>query len=232
MGNAVLYNEFNQKSDPSGVVVTLSGGAQQYKDTTDAKGNYVFPGIPTGTYDLTFQKPGYGTMKLFGQSHFGGGTSPTRTGTVYLLQLPAKTAPRTLSLVSNNFNLTTFSLTLDTSSLQYVQVQGDILVCITKGRAGTPSDCDFIVNPDAWPNGNGGYTPIFNKLDQTTTTHIATGDTLYAVAYTFNRYIGVATASSQSYSDLGPASYYIDPQTGKSVYPNLSKPSNIVKFTF
>lgn len=231
-GNTTLYSEFNQKTDPSGVIVTLAAGSQQHTDTTDANGNFVFPGIPTGTYDLTFQKPGYGTMKLFGLSHFGGGAFPTRTGTIDLLQMPAKTAPKTLSVVSNNFNLTTFNLQLDTSSLTYVELEADILVCITKGRVGTPYDCDFIVNPYVWPDGSGGYSPTFNKIDQTTTTHIATGDTLYAVAYTFNRYIGYATSSGQGWSDLGLSSYYMDPLTGKYVYPNLSQPSNVVKFVY
>jgi hypothetical protein len=231
-GNTTLYSEFNQKTDPSGVIVTLVAGSQQHTDTTDANGNFVFPGMATGTYDLTFQKTGYGTMKSFGLSHFAGGTSPTRAGTFDLLQMPAKTAPRTLSVASNNFNTTTFSLQLDTSSLTYVELEADIMVCIAKGRVATPYDYDFIVNPYAFPDGSGGYSPTFNKFDQTTTAHIVTGDSLYAVAYTYNRNIGTATGSSQSWSDLGLASYYMDPTTGKYVYPNLSKPSNVVKFAY
>jgi len=232
IGSTIAYSEFNQKTDPSGIIVTLVSGTQQHKDTTDANGNFLFPGIPTGTYDLTFQKTGYGTMKLFGLSHFGGGTSFTRAETVDLLQIPEKTAPKTLSLVSNNFNFATFNLQLDTSSLTYVELEADIMVCIAKGRVATPYDYDFIVNPYAFPDGSGGYSPTFNKFDQTTTAHIVTGDTLYAVAYTFNRYMGTATSTSQSWSDLGLASYYMDPQTGKYVYPNLSKPSNVVKFVY
>jgi hypothetical protein len=212
--------------------VTLSAGSLQQKDTSDATGNFAFPGIPTGTYDLSFQKSGYGTMKLLSLSHFGGGTFPTRTGTIYLLQIPSKTAPKTLSLASNNFNFATFSLQLDTSSLQYVEIEANIVVCIAKGRIGTPTDCDYIVDPNAWPDGSGGYNVSFNKISQTTTAHIATGDSLYAVAYTYNRYIGYATPNGQGWSDLGLASYYMDPATGKYVYPNLSKPSNAVKFAY
>jgi hypothetical protein len=233
IGNLQAYNEFGISVAPSGIVVTLSSNSQEHKDTTDASGNYVFPGIETGTYDLTFQRSGYGTMKLFGVSHFGGGTMSTNLPTNYLLQIPIKTVPDTLILTTDNFNQATFNLKLDTSSLQYTEISEDILVYIAKGRTGSPSDYDILINENINPDGIGGYTANFNKISfPNIPTSIKTGDTLYAVAYTFNRYIGFSSGNSSGWSDLGLSSYYMDPSTGKYVYPNLSKPSNVIKFVF
>ena len=231
VGKVVLYNEFSYlQNDASGVVVTLISGSQQYNDTT---GNYDFPGITTGTYDLTFQKPGYGTMKLFGLSNFGGGTLPTQVGTDYLMQIPVKTAPDTFTLTSNNSYMATFDLRLDTPSTQFVEIAQDMLVFISKNKAPTPTDYDIILDSYDNPDGIGGYTVYFYKSNLINlATPIVTGDTLYAVAYSFNRYIHIGASPSQAYGDYGLSSYYMDPQTGKYIYPNLSKPSNIVQFTF
>lgn len=230
-GKLILYNEFNTiQGDASGVSVTLSSGSQQHKDTTDATGHYDFPGMTTGTYDLTFQKPGYGTMKYFGLSHFGGGKLSTQVTEIDMLQIPDKTAPNTLALISNNSTAAVFDLRLDTSSLQYTEINTDLLVVICKNRIGNPSDYDILLNSNIFPDGAGGYTVNFNKFTQPFP--LTTGDTLYAVAYTYNRNIGTAHGNSQGWSDLGLSSYYMDPQTGKYVYPNLSKPSNIVKFVY
>jgi len=234
-GTVVVYSEFSKVlTDGSGVVVTLSSGSQTHLDTTDAAGNYNFPGIPTGTYDLTFQRTGYGTMKFFGLSHFGGGTQPTQVLPIDLLQIPAKTAPDTLFLASNSYGQAVFTLRLDTSSLQYTQLNSNMLVFIAKNRVGNPNDYDVVINQNTFPDGVGGYTVNYYKygLQSNPAAAISIGDTLYAVAYTYNRNNGTTNGSSQSWGDLGSGSYYIDPQTGKTVNPNLSKPSNIVKFVF
>jgi len=229
-GKLIVYNEFNAQTDLSGVTVTLSSGSNQHSATTDATGQYTFKGMPTGTYDLSFQKTSYGTMKLFGLSHFAGGTMPTQATTVFLLQMPVKTAPETLTLVSNNSSSAVLDLRLDTTSLQYTELSADILVCIGKNRIASPYDYDFLLNTYIFPDGNGGYTA--NVYKSQAPIPLTTGDTLYATAFTYNRNVGTANGASQSWSDLGLSSYYMDPLTGKYVYPNLSKASNIVKFAY
>lgn len=229
-GKLIVYNEFNTQTDLSGVTVTISSGSNQNSATTDATGQYTFRGMTTGTYDLSFQKTGFGTMKLFGLSHFAGGTMSTQASTVDLLQIPMKTAPQTLTLVSNISGSAVLDLRLDTTSLQYTELGADILVCIGKNRIASPYDYDFLVNSSTYPDGSGGYTA--NVYKSLAPIPLATGDTLYATAFTYNRNVGTANGASQSWSDLGLSSYYMDPLTGKYIYPNLSKPSNIVKFAF
>jgi hypothetical protein len=237
-GKLDLVNEFSVfQNDASHVVVTLSSGSQQQTQTTDSTGHYIFSGIATETYDLSFAKPGYGTMKIFGLSHFGGGTLGTQAGYVLVEQIPVKTAPDTFILVSNNSVTTGFDLHLDTSSLTYQQFSENMIVFISKNKTVGPTDyittmanLSIIANPD----GTGGYTINFNKSNvPTPTTPVAPGDTLYAVAYTYNPWVhDRINPQSNGFGGYGTSSYYIDPTTGKTVYPNLSKPSNVVKFAY
>ena len=238
-GKLDLVDEFSFfQDDASAVVVTLSSGSQQHKDTTDPTGHYNFAGITTGTYDLSFQKPGYGTMKIFGLSHFGGGTVSTQVGYVQIMQIPVKTAPDTFSLVSNNSLTTVFGIRLDTSSLQYQQFSENMIVFIGKNKTVGPTNYIGTLSNQyiyATPDGIGGYTINFPKSNTPMfpPSSVATGDTLYAVAYTYNIFVHDRNyPQNTSFGGYGMASYYIDPQTGKIVYPNLSKPTNIVKFTF
>jgi hypothetical protein len=235
MGKLVLIDEFSQvQNDFSGVTVTLSSGSQTHSATTGTTGSYTFAGMPTGTYDLTFQKQGYGTMKLFGLSNFGGGTLPTQIRTAYLAQIPIKTAPSSFTLVTNNSSTTTFDLHLDTSSLQYVELNTNILVYISKDPTVGPSDYLVVLNASYGTDGSGGYTVNFTKSGPNTAfppSSINSGDKLYAVAYSYNYNVYIPSDPG-AYTNYGSYSYYIDPQTGKIVYPNLSQPSNIVTFIF
>lgn len=233
-GRLFLFDEFSfPQSSTAGVTVTLSSGSQQHNLTTDASGQYHFSGITTGTYDLSFQKPGYGTMKVFGIAHFGGGAAPTGVEDVSLLQMPVKTAPDTL-MITANFSYVNFVIRLDTSSQQYVQFHENMLLFISKNK--TVGLNDYYIEQTAYftPESGGGYVGGFLKYDlKGRGTTLRSGDTLYAVAYTFNRYIHhVSGNPNAAYYDPGPGSYFVDPQTGEYVYPNLSKPTNIVKFVF
>lgn len=56
-------------------------------------------------------------------------------------------------------------------------------------------------------------------------------DTVYIVAYTYNRYLYPGSVPT-FISDLGDGGFYIDPQTGQYVFPNLSAPSKLLKVIF
>jgi Carboxypeptidase regulatory-like domain len=60
-------------TDPSGAVVagvavkaTATATAQTYQTTTNAQGIYTLPGLPVGTYSLTFSFPGFQTTRYDG----------------------------------------------------------------------------------------------------------------------------------------------------------------------
>jgi hypothetical protein len=231
-GQLNLYNEFSiPLDDESGTVVTITSGSLQFTDTTNIAGQYHFSGLATGTYDLSYQKLGYGTMKVFGVSHFGGGLTPTAVEKVYVVQIPQKTAPDSLTATVNNGSYVYFDLHLDTSSLQYQQYYGNLEIFIGTDRNVGPNDYVTMGQTAFSPDGVGGYLGFLYKNDPTFPLPFHTGDSLYAVAYTFNLYLQPNNAYGY-YTYPNPGETYIDPQTGREVYPNLSKPSNIFGFIY
>ncbi|MCU0407988.1 MAG: carboxypeptidase-like regulatory domain-containing protein [Bacteroidales bacterium] len=81
VGYAYTFDEFaNQLPDRSGVLVTAVGGKNSTA-YTDEQGRFEIAGLATGTYELRFEKPGFGTLKQFGIQHLGG--MPTTLGLSY-----------------------------------------------------------------------------------------------------------------------------------------------------
>jgi hypothetical protein len=78
VGSVYTFDEFaNQLEDRSDVLVSASG-LKGYVAYTDEAGRFEFHDLPTGTYDLSFSKPGFGTLKQSGIKHLGG--MPTTLG--------------------------------------------------------------------------------------------------------------------------------------------------------
>jgi hypothetical protein len=85
-------------NDHSHVQITATGRGT-YSTTSNAAGRFEFKGLPTGTYEVTMESPGFGTMKEFNIKHLGG--EPTIMGeyfysyeliyAYYLYQMPTST---------------------------------------------------------------------------------------------------------------------------------------------
>lgn len=72
VGYAFTFDEFAVLlGDHSGITVTTTG-PKKYTAITDKKGRYELKRLPTGTYTLQFEKPGFGTMRYYGIKHLGG----------------------------------------------------------------------------------------------------------------------------------------------------------------
>jgi hypothetical protein len=75
-GQVVLATDEGSNPTPpySGIQVSLEGTS--YSTMTDDSGLYEFDGIPGGTYNVRFSKPGYGDIRWFGMTIQGGGNAP------------------------------------------------------------------------------------------------------------------------------------------------------------
>jgi hypothetical protein len=72
IGYACCFDEFGDNlEDYSGIQVYTEPG-RKYHAETDPDGRYVLKDVINGTYDLSFEKEGFGTMKLQGVEHLGG----------------------------------------------------------------------------------------------------------------------------------------------------------------
>jgi hypothetical protein len=83
--------------DNSGVLITVEGSEPEIQVMSDVKGDYEINDLPTGTYDLVFSKPGYGTHKIIGYSFVGGDEPVMLSSYIYqLLDLTIKELTVTL----------------------------------------------------------------------------------------------------------------------------------------
>ena len=227
-GTAFLYNEYSYKNtSQAGIVVTLISGNTQLTDTTNSSGHYQFHGIPTGTYNLTYVYPNYGTAKKFGLSHFGGGTLPTKVNEVDLLQIPVKTAVSNIS-ANSSYGYVVVTITLDTSSLQYVQYFQNFLLLV--GKTPNLSQTNYIksYNTQFNTDGLGNYICVFSESDVLSSFNA--GDTMYITACPYNRYVH-QSSSPIWYIDDSDNESYIDPNTGYTIFPNavfVAKPIKII----
>jgi hypothetical protein len=69
----VLDQDLNDLPDRSGVTVSFDGSG--LSTTSDSTGSWTITGLPTRTYDITYSKPGYGTIHHYGYQFVGGGTA-------------------------------------------------------------------------------------------------------------------------------------------------------------
>ncbi len=72
IGYAYCADEYGDRlEDNSGIKVVTEPG-RKYSAITDKDGRYVLKNVITGTYDLSFEKEDFGTMKKSGIQHLGG----------------------------------------------------------------------------------------------------------------------------------------------------------------
>jgi Carboxypeptidase regulatory-like domain len=225
-GNLVVYNEFSwAMSDSSNVKVSVQSNGTTVSTSSDRSGNYYFHGLPSGTYNLTYEKANYGTMKVFGVSHSPGSNLNTTVPEVYVLQNPVKTAIDSVSAYFNGqyINLTIY---LDTSSLSYSQYAYNFALLI--GTDPNPSQANSTVTTSEYfiPNGQGAYSYVVVK-DNLWQYNLGNGPYYIGIG-TFNRNLH-AYKNPYSFFDAGFGGYYVDPSSGKYVYPNLKLSPNIIK---
>jgi len=227
-GRLSLYNEFSWPvADSSGVTVQLKAGNNTRTATTDASGNYFFHELAAGTYNLTYEKTGFGTMKVFGVAHSPGSSLPTIIPEIYMLQTPLRTAIDSITITATSFFYIFLRIHVDTSSLNYIQYPGNFVLLIGKNpglnTTNTPlSDLSQYILPD----GYGAYTLVIDRsllggAGNTT-------DTYYITLGTYNRWIH-KLKNPDYFFDTSGFSDYPNPENGSVVYPNLKLSPNTIK---
>ena len=215
IGYVGLHDERGGGILDTGVSVTLSNANPVKVITTDIHGRFQFDSIAPGTYDITYEKDGYGTYKAFGLV-LPGGSTPVSAGKINLVKLATTVVD---------------SLTVDTSSLDHIMFTAYIRPSLgDSGSAGNAAR--FFVSMDD-PNVSSS-TYVFSDSDYGSVSYnsdkhmvqyclplsqvngyVIKNLPLYAVAYG-------APADNSAYFDIG---------TGNTIWPalNIAK-SNVVSF--
>ncbi len=222
VGYAFCFDEYGNKlEDFSGIKVITEPG-RKYTAVTDKNGRYELKSVINGTYDLSFEKEDFGTMKRFGIQHLGG--FPTIVGYSYYEGAP-------------------FLYKNITTRINEIKCQGDSLLAdFTFSGENRPfivylrlsfslqENFDFrsaeaIKNIEVWDL-EYNYQSYYNNVSEGLP--FASGETVYCKGAIYS-YLGGINVLNLYYV-TGIDTYY-DSETHTTVYPNLSNETYEFSFT-
>jgi len=201
-GKVALYDEGQTSLDNSGMTVMVEGTSPVLSAQTDAGGDFTIEDVPFGTYNLLFDKTGYGTYKYFN-------ASLTETGG------PLNLA-ETLDLGrQSDLTITDFIVHISHGSIDYTG---------TVDPTGTENDPKYVrifYSADSTVSSS-SYTYYSEAYEIT--------DSTFEFPITKEELIGEGFDSGTTvYMKVYGESYwnnsYEDPASGEIVFPNLSPES-------
>jgi hypothetical protein len=167
--------------------------------TPDSNGRFVFDNISTGTYNLIFTRPNTGTYQLLGLAHLGG-IAPTFISNVRLAEKTQNPIADFSLEASKSWNGRIFC------TINY-SLKFPTLTSSTVFVSNSPT-----VSPTTYRTSfSGGFSANYSVLQDLQNYGFKSGDIMY---------ITIATANN-----FGTT--YTDPVSGKTIYPNLSNPTDV-----
>ena len=193
IGFVSLYETDNTfVEDRSGVVVSVDG--KKISTQTDTNGRYVLSGLTTGTYNLTFAKSGYGTVKEIG-FQFTGGDEPAYLYTKSLAKIPSYNVTGLTATISENG--IEFRGTFSGTSLSLYN-HAVIFLGKSANVSSAPSNYTYAVSGATYFDSTVMFGSIFKEalVDM-----YKKGQTIYVVAYS-------ESMRGDMYIDLATNRYY------------------------
>lgn len=204
------------------VKVTLHVSADSTLETmANSEGFYYFHGIGTGTYELTYSRPGFGEMKVFGLSHISGGTLDSKAPDILLLQIPVRTVVDTAWFQKQLNGDLYLQYELRIPFPEYQPIPGNLELYFAKNSNVTANNYLFMIDGQ-------NFAPKAT-LDK----YFTTGDSMYCRIYTLAKYYISDTTLAPylfgyAWQKMEFPIYYIDPATGLWIYPSRSSESALV----
>lgn len=205
VGRVFAFNQFTRPIWPvDSVKITLHLSADSTLETTpDAAGFYQFNGISTGTYDLTFSRNLFGEMKVFGLTHISGGILNTTVQEVSIVEIPTQNAADSAWFYTGAAGY--FSVRFRVPPADFGMSERNYEIYFSKNADVSLSNylyrTEFILHMPT-----GLLSPYF-----------APGDSIYARVYMLPRYFYTPIVGWSN--SIRPGISYVDPATGKLVYP-------------
>ena len=208
IGSVNLYDDRTTEVENSGMKIIVEGITPELSTTTDANGDFTLQDVPFGTYNLTFDKTGYGTFRYLNLVHSNTGSS---------------------TIIPTTFSLGQFSTTHVT--LLEVNISGnDVSILATTDPGGNSnhrrylrffyhtesnvSDDNYTKFSEVLISQDNPYEQILSQTDLSNL-GFASGATVYIKVY----------------GDSFWSNDYIDPNSFKRIFPNLNVNSaNAVSF--
>ncbi|GMQ23661.1 hypothetical protein Aoki45_03430 [Algoriphagus sp. oki45] len=207
-GSVFLFDESSTNLNPSGMRITIENLSPTRSSLTDNEGKFSIPDVPFGTYTLVFEKEGYGTFKKTEVKHESSLTPITDIPS--LGQLSTTSVTEITAQVTGTA-IETFSTTspeANNSNRRYIRYF-------------------FSDSPDVSYTNYKGFSLVY-----------VVQDTPYYRVFTpveLNQ-IGIAPTGTiyiRAYGDSFLSNTYVDPQTQKTIFPNINPNSTgVASVTF
>lgn len=225
VGYVFTFDEYaNLLEDHSGVKVSALGVARVFETHPDAAGRFEFKNLPAGTYELHFEKQGFGMLKHFGVQHLGGKpttlyldfSGSSNSAAFFIYQMP------TSQIVNLSFENDTLTGTFTFSGAQPESLGLRIYL------SGEP---DFALEEATTTfNGrlyklNGNYSSPF----YTSELPFAPGQLVYYRARVYNTAGSIYVFSDRLVVGIDT---YFDFENNETIYPNLGDESELYSFIF
>jgi len=225
VGNVYTFDEFgNVLEDQSNVKVTAIGMDQSYSRHSDPTGRFELEDLPTGTYELHFEKSGFGVLKQFGVQHLGGKPTilpfvSTSERAYFLYEMPSTTIT-SMTLVNDSLSVD-FSFTIaDPPNAVPVRIY------YSASENFTLISADF-VNPAYLWNTGGQYYCKVNFYEAP----FDPGERIYFKACRFTDIGAFQLPLQWQRTIIGTGTYY-DYELNEIIYPNLGNESAQYSFIF
>lgn len=225
IGYLYTFDQFgNLLYDHSQVKVTAIGLDQTYAGHTDQNGRFELKDVPTGTYELHFEKSGFGVLKQFGVQHLGG--NPTILPFIdsyehayFLYEVPTTTITD-LGIVNDSLSFSClFTVPLPP---EHVRIK---LYFSTKEDFAR-SEAEFTETERSW-NAGDYYAGTLYFQDAP----FNPGETVYMKACCLN-VVGAIQLPMQSYRTIYGIDDYYDYESKQTIYPGLGDESAMYSFIF
>jgi len=218
VGYVYLFDEFgNLLDDHSYVKITATGTRRQYETSTDSTGRFELKGLPTGTYELSFRKAGFGLLKQFGVKHLGG--KPTLLANYFLFKMPAITI--TNLTIENDTIYGEFSfLSANQPYSLFLRIYFSTVPGFSRESA------QYILDRELRQY-DGRYLRSIN-LERAP---FSPGEEVFIMASIFTRRTSVKLDLGFSMTISGVDTYF-DYERNQTIYPNLSNASDHFSFIF
>ncbi len=208
-GEVMLYDESTLEVEKNGMTVSVDSTSPPLKSVTGPDGKFFIPYIGFGKKALIFEKPGYGTFKLYGINHaYNNGTGTLITPIPSLGKLSTTTVTGLSAAVAAN--AVTISVitspAANNNAPKYLRI--------------------FLSTRSAVSNS------IFQKALETVVVKMSPSDkTLTKAELNTLGFTSGSTVYARVYGDSFWSNSYDDPIAGRTVFPNLN-PATVTAVSF
>jgi len=225
VGYVYTFDEYGTlQADHSNVKITAIGLGQSYTDNSDRNGRFEIEEVPTGTYELHFEKSGFGVLKQFGIQHLGGNTTilpfvRSYEYAYFLYGMPTTTLT-SLSIVNDSISVTcSFTTPGPRDRLP-------IIIFFSTSDNFSRQDAEYIETKSLW-NAGGYYTETLYLFRAT----FNPGETVFYKAC-YYKHVGAFQPAMQNYRSIHGINTYFDYDSNETIYPNLGDESAQYSFIF